>query len=78
LTRGQWQAQRRRRLSHPESIEVQLGDFEVKFDGNDRARVTVVQYYRSERYSDTVRKRFQLLRGADGWKILSEKTIEVL
>ncbi len=78
LSYQQWQAQRRKRLSRPESIEVLLGDFEVQFSGSDRVRVIVVQYYRSDRYSDTVRKRFQLIRTPDGWKILTEKTIEVL
>lgn len=78
LSYQQWQAQRRKRLSRPESIEVLLGDFEVQFSSNDQARVTAVQYYRSDRYSDTVRKRFQLLLTPDGWKILTEKTIEVL
>lgn len=78
LTREQWEVQRRQRLARPESIEVQLGDIQVQFRGNDRASVTLVQYYRSERYSDTVRKRFQLIRVGDGWKILMEKTIEVL
>ncbi len=78
LSHQQWLAQRRTRLARPESIEVQLADFEVQFNGDTHASVTAIQYYRSERYSDTVRKRFQLLRGADGWKIVSEKTIEVL
>lgn len=78
LSYQQWQAQRRKRLSRPESIEVLLGDFQVQFSGTDQARVTVVQYYRSDRYSDTVRKRFQLIHTPDGWKILTEKTIEVL
>ncbi len=74
----QWQQQRRKRLASPESIEVHLADFEVQFRAEDRASVTAVQFYRSDRYTDTVRKRFQLLREADGWKIVTEKTIEVL
>ena len=78
LSHQQWLSQRRTRLSRPETIEVQLADFEVQFSGESRATVTVVQYYRSERYSDTVRKRFQLRHGTDGWKIMAEKTIEVL
>lgn len=78
MAREQWEAQRRQRLARPESIEVQLGDFDIQFRGDDRASVTLVQYYRSERYSDTVRKRFQLIRTGDSWKILTEKTIEVL
>ncbi len=78
MAREQWEAQRRQRLARPESIEVQLGDFDIQFRDDDRASVTLVQYYRSERYSDTVRKRFQLIRMGESWKILTEKTIEVL
>lgn len=78
LSLEQWRAQRRKRLSRPDSIEVHLADFEVQFSAEDRASVTVVQFYRSERYTDTVRKRFQLKHDASGWKIMTEKTIEVL
>lgn len=78
LTFEQWQAQRRKRLSKPEYIQVQLGDFDVKLQGSDRAIVDLVQHYSSNRYSDLTRKRIRLVRQPDGWKIVSEKTVEVL
>lgn len=78
LSLAQWQAQRRRRLARPDFIQVELSDFEVVLQGEERARVTVVQRYRSNTYRDKTRKRFRLLRRPEGWKIVSEKTIEVL
>lgn len=78
LSLAQWQAQRRNRLGKPSYIEVQLGDFNVTLRGEDRAVVDLVQHYRSDRYSDLTRKRLRLVRQPEGWKIVSEKTLEVL
>lgn len=78
LGREQWQAQRRRRLSKPEHIEVVLEEIEVRFNGDRRARVYFVQRYHSDRYRDTTRKRLKLVNERGGWKILAETTLEVI
>jgi len=78
LNHSQWKAQRRQRLRRPDFIQVKLQDIKVRLEGGERAIVDLVQRYRSDHYSDLTRKRFRLLRKPDGWKIVSEKTIEVL
>ena len=78
LSREQWQAQRRQRLSKPELIEVELEDIAVTLSANGSARVSFLQRYRSDRYRDKTRKRLYLVKEGEGWKILAEKTLEVV
>ena len=78
LSLQQWQAERRRRLVRPSGIEVALSDFEVMGRGDDSLTVKLSQRYRSEHYRDHTRKGFVMVSREEGWKILSEYTIEVL
>lgn len=78
LSRADWEAQRRERLTRPSAIQVDLDNFRVRARGEDRLDVTFVQRYRSDTYQDRVRKELSLVRTADGWKIISERTIAKL
>jgi colicin import membrane protein len=78
LSREQWQAQRRQRLSKPGHIEVELEGLSVVFLAAGGARVRFLQRYRSDRYRDKTRKSLHLVDEAGTWKILSEKTLEVI
>lgn len=78
MSREQWQAQRRQRLSKPELIEVELEAISVRLSSNTLAQVNFLQRYRSDRYRDKTRKRLQLVNEGGDWKILAEKTLEVI
>ncbi len=72
-SRAYWEAQRRKRLSTPSSISVQLSNIQVHLaeDGQE-ATVTFIQVYKSPIFSDSVRKTLILKRESGGWKISSE------
>lgn len=77
-SRDQWSAQRRQRIEAPESIEVRIEAAEVDLLNPERAEVTFVQLYRSDRFSDRVRKVLVLVREVGGWKITAETVLEAL
>ena len=67
--------QRRQRLLQPSLIAVEIADAEFTALDDGRYRVLFVQRYRSDRFSDEVRKEV-LLRDIDGrWLIDSERTL---
>ena len=72
MSRGNWEALRRTRILGPGRIEVRLSAIAVESLGAERARVSFDQSYRSDGYSDRVRKTLELVREGDGWKILGE------
>jgi len=75
LPRGRWERERRIRLGDPEFIEVRLSDVEIELGPTgEEARVTFTQDYRSDDYSDRVRKTMHLSRNGSEWKILSERS----
>jgi hypothetical protein len=47
----------------------------VELQNQDKARVTLVQSYRSNTYQDKVRKQMVLANTADGWRILRERSL---
>ena len=51
---------------------------EVDLLSPDRAEVSFLQSYRSERFSDRVRKTLVMVREAGGWKIAAETVLETL
>lgn len=75
MSRSEWEALRRTRILKPGRIEVKLSAVETEIAGDERARVSFDQIYRSDTYTDQVRKTLELVREADGWKILAESTI---
>lgn len=72
LGRAEWEAQRGRRLTAPRQIRVAVARLGADFLTESRARVSFLQTYRSESYSDTVDKILEVEREADGWKIVHE------
>ena len=67
-----WEAQRRKRLSKPSSISVQLSNIQTSLAEDGTATVTFVQIYKSPTFSDNVRKTLQLKLESDSWKINNE------
>ncbi|MDH3744797.1 MAG: SH3 domain-containing protein, partial [Acidobacteriota bacterium] len=74
MSRSAWEDLRRRRVSAPESIEVELSDLTVRIDANGDASVTFSQAYRSNTFADQVLKTLELVREDGLWKIRSEQT----
>ena len=73
-TREAWEAQRRERVLGPKSISVSLDDPRVDLVGDQRARVTFLQRYRSDRFKGSSRKTLVLGLSSDGrWRILEER-----
>lgn len=71
LTRPQWEAQRRARISAPKSIEVKVSDLDIAQQG-DTASAIFRQTYTSDRLSSTVTKTLKLTLQNDQWRIVSE------
>jgi hypothetical protein len=75
-SRQAWEASRRQRVAAPAFIEVEV-DFEsmtVRDTGPGEVSVTFVQGYRSDRFSDTVKKTLDMVREAGAWRIRSENS----
>ena len=66
-----WKAQRRDRVSKPDSIAVALSDFTISVDGN-RAVVKFEQDYRSDDFKVVDRKTLVMVHEGKSWKILEE------
>ena len=47
----------------------------VRMESADLARLTFVQRYHSNTYSDRTRKALVMSRGKNGWRILSEQAV---
>ncbi len=76
LSRMAWEEQRRNRLQGRAFIKVELTDMEIEKLSKNRARVNAVQNYRSDRYTDRVRKQFDLIEKGGRWFILREKVLD--
>ncbi len=70
--REYWEAQRRKRLSKPSSISIQLSNIQISLAEDGTATATFVQIYKSPTFSDNVRKTLILRQESGGWKISSE------
>ena len=79
LSRTQWEAQRRIRLTNKAFIKVDVRDFLVIATTNGFS-VTFTQHYRSNTLDDTIRKRIEFEKQSDAaWssaKIVSEKIVK--
>jgi len=74
MAREAWATQRSQRLAAPAFIEVELRDLKVLSTGAAGAIVSFEQRYRSDSFSDRVRKSLELVKQGDRWKIVSETT----
>jgi len=75
ISRSAWQAQRRLRLAKPRFIEIRVQDPQVISQDNGRVRVSFVQTYRSDTYSDRTHKALTMIQTNGKWKILREEAV---
>ncbi len=73
MTRSQWEAQRRARITSPKTIEVKISDLKIDPQG-DTAKATFRQAYRSDRHRSTVTKTLELAMQNGQWRIVKEST----
>ena len=67
---------REERILKPRQIQVEVRDLRTEIASSERARASFAQTYTSDRYRDTVHKTIELVRGAQGWLILAEHTVD--
>ncbi|MDH3746406.1 MAG: hypothetical protein OES47_15010, partial [Acidobacteriota bacterium] len=72
MSRSEWEAYRRDRLTAPRSISVSLDEIRQETVGEDRVEVVFAQSYNADSYSDRVRKTLLLALETDGWRIAGE------
>lgn len=75
LSLDEWRALRRQRLTAPRAIAVEISELEVEGRAATVAEARFVQDYRSERFSDRVRKRLELELEQGDWKIVREVSL---
>ena len=71
MTLDEWKKQRYGRLRWREFIIVKPSRYNIDLDG-DRATVNFNQYYKSERFEDTIRKTLKLRKRDGRWLIVRE------
>ncbi len=71
MSRTNWEAQRRARITAPKTIDVRIGDLKIDQQG-DSATATFRQAYRSDRLSSTVTKTLKLVQKNGQWRIVGE------
>jgi tetratricopeptide (TPR) repeat protein len=71
MTRADWEAQRRARITAPKSIDVKISDLKIEQQG-DTASATFRQVYRSDRLNSTVSKTLKLALQNGAWRIVGE------
>lgn len=74
LSRGQWEDQRWDRVSAPRFVRVTMTGLETELLGTERARATFFQHYRSDGFTDTVRKTLELVWEDGRWRIIRESS----
>ena len=72
-SRADWEKLRRARIAAPKSISVGIGSPKVTMQGNDGARVSFRQTYRSDVFKGTSNKILVLLKAGGRWQIREEK-----
>lgn len=75
MTREEWEAHRRARISPDQDIKIDLKLESMGLEDSGIYDVVFVQHYRSETYSDQVRKRLFLLPEAGKFRIFKEEAI---
>lgn len=71
LSRAQWEAERRDRISAKKKIQVEIQQPSITVNGNT-AVVTFKQHYRADSLDTTTRKTLKLKKQSERWVILSE------
>jgi tetratricopeptide (TPR) repeat protein len=71
MTRANWEAQRRARITAPKSIDVKISDLKIEQRG-DSASASFRQTYRSDRLTSSVTKTLKLALEDGQWRIVGE------
>ncbi len=74
LTRPDWEAQRRERITQPDRINIVVSDFKTRQTSPDRASVSFKQLYQSDRLNTTSSKTLDLVWRNGTWLIVGENT----
>jgi len=72
-SRSSWKKQRRERITKPHFIAVEIKTPLVTLLNNNKIIITFYQNYRSNTYSDEVRKSLEMEKSDGTWKIIGEK-----
>ncbi|MDH3743795.1 MAG: tetratricopeptide repeat protein [Acidobacteriota bacterium] len=72
VSHDEWAGLRRERISGPDYIRVDVAILDSTVVGEDRATVTFMQAYESDRFSDQVTKTLEFERREQEWKIVRE------
>lgn len=75
MSHEDWLEQRRSRLSSPEFIELKLDNIRVSRNDGSIARAEFVQDYRTDNYSDRVKKILDLTKEDGVWRISRERSL---
>jgi len=73
MSRAAWETQRRQRIAKPRKIEVTVEAPKVDFTGEDRAKVTFRQHYRSDTFNASGIKTLYMEKQGDKWRIKRER-----
>lgn len=75
LSRAAWEAQRAERIRAPQRIAITLEQRHLVIEpGGERARMSFVQRYRSDRFNGDSFKTLTLVREGGAWRIAAERT----
>lgn len=74
ISRGQWQAERRLRISAPRFVRVSITGLETEITDPGTARATFLQHYRSDSHTDTVGKTLYMVSEDGRWRIQRESS----
>ncbi len=71
----EWLQTRKSRLLRPGWIKVDVSDIKLRRLAKNRVQVKFQQNFESSTYSDQINKSINMINGADGWKILTERSL---
>jgi tetratricopeptide (TPR) repeat protein len=72
--RAAWEAERKARIAKPRKIQVVVESPKVEFVGNNSAKVTFVQHYRSDALKSSNTKVLVMTKAGDKWLIQQEQS----
>jgi outer membrane protein assembly factor BamE len=78
VSRADWEKRKREVMSAAKSIELKIDSPSVKRADDGTATVTFKQFYRSDRYSDSVIKQLRMAERSGRWLIVEEKVLSIL
>ena len=73
-SRAAWERSRRDRISRPAFIKIEVTDLQVEMMGADHAQAAYTQNYRSDTFSDSVKKTLLLKKSGERWLITQESS----